>query len=281
MKTPKRNVIFITGTSSGIGRSCADFLSKAGYTVYGTSRKKIMDPSPPYETLEMDVSIQSSIQGAVDYILSKEKRIDVVINNAGIGISGSVEDGSADEIMLQMDTNFFGLIRVCKTVLPILRKQRSGLIINISSVGGIAGLPFQGYYCASKFAMEGISEALRYELKEFNIGVVIVEPGDMRTGFTGSRIISSGAGESSAYHTQFARTLDKIVDDENHGADPLKVARCIHNIINSRSPRFRYVPAKFSQRLVPLLKKILPSALFFYIIENHYRILTKPPVSHY
>jgi len=92
MKTPKRNVIFITGTSSGIGRSCADFLSKAGYTVYGTSRKKIMDPSPPYETLEMDVSIQSSIQGAVDYILSKEKRIDVVINNAGIGISGSVED---------------------------------------------------------------------------------------------------------------------------------------------------------------------------------------------
>ncbi len=151
MKTPKRNVIFITGTSSGIGRSCADFLSKAGYTVYGTSRKKIMDPSPPYETLEMDVSIQSSIQGAVDYILSKEKRIDVVINNAGIGISGSVEDGSADEIMLQMDTNFFGLIRVCKTVLPILRKQRSGLIINISSVGGIAGLPFQGYYCASKF----------------------------------------------------------------------------------------------------------------------------------
>lgn len=281
MKTPKRKVIFITGTSSGIGRSCAAFLSKAGYTVYGTSRKKIQEPSPLYQTLEMDVTVQDSVQETVDYILAREKRIDVVINNAGMGIAGSVEDGSAKEIMLQMETNFFGLIYVCKSVLPILRSQRSGLIINISSVGGIAGLPFQGYYSASKFALEGISEALRYELKEFNVGVVIVEPGDMRTGFTVNRIISAGADESSAYHRQFARTLDKIVDDENHGADPLKVARCVHKIIKSKSPRFRYVPAKFTQRIVPLLKRILPSTLFLRIIENHYRISAEPPVTYY
>lgn len=184
-------VVFITGASSGIGKICAEHLHAKGYRVYGTSRRASSTPqavgSDRFRLIAMDVNSEDSVQRAIQTVLVAEGRIDVVLNNAGDGVAGSVEDTSLDEAQRQLDTNFFGVLRVCHAALPIMRRQASGLIVNVSSLGGLVGLPFQGLYSASKFAVEGMTEALRMEVRPFGVRVVLVEPGDFRTGFTEQR----------------------------------------------------------------------------------------------
>ncbi len=189
-------IIFITGVSSGIGKKCAEYLSGLGHKVYGTCRQQI-GGVVPYTILQMDVIDKASVQQAVQKVLENEKKIDVLINNAGIGIGGSIEEYSDEEIKKQFDTNFFGTLNLCRTVIPSMRNNGGGMIINISSLGGLMGLPFQGIYSATKYAIEGLSEALRMEVKSAGIKVVLVNPGDFKTNFTDNRKTSVNQNEKS------------------------------------------------------------------------------------
>jgi NAD(P)-dependent dehydrogenase (short-subunit alcohol dehydrogenase family) len=197
----------------------------------------------------------------------------VVVNNAGDGIAGAVEDTSIEEARAQLDTNFYGVLRVCRAALPTMRRQRNGLIVNVSSLGGLVGLPFQGLYSASKFAVEGISEVLRMEVKPFGVRVVLVEPGDFRTGFTAQRRKTAASQGDSAYAANFGRALAVMEQDETGGADPALVARLLERIINAPSPRLRYMVGGFVQKFsVGFLRMVLPQKLFEYFLMMSYKI---------
>ncbi|HEX2934385.1 MAG TPA: SDR family oxidoreductase [Bacteroidales bacterium] len=264
-----QKVILVTGVSSGFGRNIAALLHKAGHVVYGTCRKPIENIGD-FNQVIMDVTDTQSVTSAISGILTKEGRIDVVINNAGMGIGGPVEDFSEEDALLQMNTNFMGVFRVCKAVLPSMRSRKNGLIINISSVGGLMGLPFQGFYSASKYALEGFSESLRYETKQFNIKVVLVNPGDFSTGFTANRKPVQNMTSQSAYFSQYSKTLTIIENDENNGMNPIVLAKKINRIVNNKNPKTRYVIASFEQKLAVWLKYILPEKVFFPLIGGHY-----------
>lgn len=264
-------VICITGISSGFGKAIAELLAEKGFRVYGISRK-IGDEQRDYTALQGDVTDPEQIQTVIDHILEREGRLDVLINNAGMGIGGSVEEASPEEIRLQMDTNFLGSVNMIRAALPAMRQQGEGLIINISSIGGLMGLPFQGFYSASKYAIEGLSEALAMEVRQFRIKVVLVEPGDFSTGFTANRKIISRAYNGSPYEDQFDRSLAIIEKDEKGGLHPRKLAAKIFQIVQSKHPAPRYVVSTFEQKLAVLLKKLLPSAWMSSILRSHYGI---------
>lgn len=281
IKTPKtlllhrkvRNmsqVVVITGVTSGFGKATAALLVSRGYTVYGISRRTIPDGTG-ITGITADVRDSDAVSDAIRQIVSKEGGIDILINNAGIGIGGCLELASTDDISLQMDTNFMGCVNLCRAVLPHMRKRRNGRIINISSIGGVMGLPYQGYYSASKFAIEGFSEALSAEVRRFGISVSLVEPGDFSTAFTANRKNSRSCMEDPDYGPSFKRSLETIENEENSGLNPEKLARTILNIVKSRHPKMRYVVAGFEQRASVCLKKILPDRMFVKILEKYYR----------
>ena len=249
-------IVLITGISSGFGKSTAEQLAKHGYTVYGTSRKQI-DVHDGISMITMDVTNGTSIREGVETVLKKEGRIDVLINNAGMGISGAIEEVSLTEARLQMDTNFFGMFQLIQAVLPAMRKQGTGTIINISSIGGLMGLPYQGFYAASKFAIEGLSESLRMELKHFNIKIILINPGDFYTNFTANRQIISKSGHESAYESHFKKTLAVIEKDETGGLSPEIIGKKIINILQKKNPRPRYIVATFEQKLAVVLNCFL------------------------
>jgi NAD(P)-dependent dehydrogenase (short-subunit alcohol dehydrogenase family) len=222
--------------------------------------------------LKADITDVASVRAAIETVLSKEGRIDVLINNAGMGISGPIEYTSGEDIQLQMDTNFKGVVNVIQSVLPAMRKQREGTIINISSIGGLMGLPFQGFYSASKFAIEGLSEALRMELKPFHIKVVVIRPGDFVTGFTSNRKIDGNLNGNNPYDPQFRKSLAIIETDEKGGMKPEYLARKLAGIIEQRNPRSSYIISTAEQKLAVVLKHILPDALFAGILGSHYGI---------
>jgi len=264
-------VIFITGVSSGLGKHTAEYLAQNGFTVYGSSRKgnQIDGGVIP---LKMDVTDVKSIHEAINTILEKEGKIDVLINNAGMGISGAIEEATTEEIKLQMDTNFLGMIHIIQAVLPAMRHHGCGTIINMSSLGGICALPFQGFYCASKYAIVGFSDSLRMELKPFNIKVVVVEPGDFHTNFTANRMIQEKAKKDSPYEAQFSKTMKIIEKDETGGLHPDILAHKIFKIIKSKNPCQVYVVSSFEQRLVPYIKRLFPNKWFYSIIGSHYGV---------
>lgn len=262
--------VLITGASSGFGKATAEILVSKGYTVYGTSRNQIRDEYIHF--IVMDVRDRDSVKRGVNIIIEEQGRLDVVINNAGMGIGGSLEMATSEEIELQMGTNFHGCVNVCQTVLPIMREQGGGQIINLSSIGGIMGLPYQGFYSASKFAIEGFTEALAAEVKGFNIKVSMIEPGDFATNFTARRKNSELTAKSKAYSESFARSLSLIEKEENGGLKPTVLAKKIVKIIESRQPRLRYVVANFEQKLSVLLKRILPGNWFVNILRNYYKV---------
>ncbi len=164
-------VVLITGGSSGIGKSIGEFLNEKGFTVYGTSRNPNNYPESKFKIIPLDVTKKETIALAIETVVKKEDRIDVLINNAGVGITGPIEEISEKEIKANFETNFFGPINVIKAVLPQMRAQHSGLVINITSIAGYMGLPYRGVYSASKGALEIITEAFRMEIKDFNIKI--------------------------------------------------------------------------------------------------------------
>jgi len=267
-----KKVILITGASTGFGRETAKLLSRKGHIVYGTIRSNLQEETS-YHLLRMDLTDIGSIKNAVSEIAGKEGRIDVLINNAGMHTGGPVETSPTSNIELQMDTNFMGLVLLTREVLPVMRKQNGGTIINISSIGGLMGLPFQAFYSASKFAIEGYSEALRMEVKPFNINVIVINPGDFRTSNSANRRnFLAPSGPEDTYNEQFIRTLKVIEEDERNGQEPGILAARIAGILECRNPRQRYIIASFDQKLAVILKYILPGKLFRLILESHYKI---------
>lgn len=263
-------IVLITGASSGFGKATAERLAKRGYTVYGTSRKEMS--SDIIHFIVMDVRDKDSVKAGVERVVKEQGRIDVVINNAGMGIGGSLELATEEEIKLQMETNFHGCVNVCQAVLPYLRQQGGGRIINLSSIGGVMGLPYQGFYSASKFAIEGFTEALSAEVRGFGIKVSMVEPGDFATNFTARRYNSEATAKNEAYSASFGRSLAIIETEENGGLKPDVLAKKIEKIVEARNPRLRYVVANFEQKLSVLLKKIVPGNCFVSILRNYYKV---------
>ena len=263
-------IVLITGISSGFGLETARLLAQEGHTVYGTVRRAV-EPLSNVHYLTLDVRDREAVVKAVDEIVAKEGRIDVLVNNAGMGIGGPLEFATDEEIRLQMDTNFMGLVHCVDAVLPHMRRQKNGKIIALSSIGGLMGLPFQGFYSASKFAIEGYCEALRLETKSFGLQVVVLRPGDFATGFTGSRKKATDQAALEVYPI-YKTAIEKVEHDENGGLKPIVLARKISKIIRKKNPRNGYVVASLEQRLSVLLKRILPSKWFGRILGSYYRV---------
>jgi len=267
-------IVFITGISSGFGKHTALLLAERGHKVYGTSRKEI-EHDPRVNVLYLDVTDLTAVENGIKSVVEKEGRIDVLINNAGMHTGGAIEVTPYDDIRKQIDTNLFGAIHTIRAALPSMRKQGGGTIINISSIGGLMGLPFQGFYSASKFAIEGLSEALRMELKQFKIRVVLINPGDFHTHNTLNRKNVYVRDDNNAYEEQFKKTLGIIEKDENGGWVPEILARKMVGIVESKNPCNRYVIASFEQKLAVVLKYIMPGSWFAKILEDHYGIKGK------
>ena len=270
VSTDMKKIILITGASSGFGKATAELLSSRGHIVYGTSRHPQSDTAIRF--LQMDVRQPDSIRQGVEQIIAAEGRIDVLINNAGMGIGGALELATPEEIDLQMGTNFMGCVNLCQAVLPHMRRQRQGRIINLSSIGGVMGLPYQGFYSASKFAIEGFTEALAAEVRGFGIQVSMVEPGDFATGFTASRRNSAATAANEDYRDSFARSLSLIEKEENGGLQPIVLARRLVHIVECRRPRLRYVVANLEQRFSVWLKHICPGNWFVGILRDYYKV---------
>jgi NAD(P)-dependent dehydrogenase (short-subunit alcohol dehydrogenase family) len=260
-------VVLITGTSSGFGRITAEHLAAAGMRVFGTSRTVAAEP-PPFTPIAMDVDDDGSVADGVAAVLAAAGRIDVVVNNAGISVAGAIEDTSLAEARRQLETNFFGPVRVVQAVLPHMRARRSGTIINIGSIAGLVALPFQGFYSASKFGVEALTEALRLELRPWGIHVCCVEPGDFRTALTTKRVFATRA-RSDTYGAQMRATLDIYEHDERSGADPILVARLIERLIHTRDPKARYLVGGAGQKAGALLKRVLGARVFERILARH------------
>lgn len=222
--------------------------------------------------IQMDVTSDASVERGVKWILEREGRLDVVLNCAGVGIAGAVEDTEVDEARAQLETNFFGVLRVCRAVLPAMRRQGGGYLINISSMAGVIGIPFQGYYSASKFAVEGLTEALRMEVKPYGIRVVLIEPGDFHTGFTANRCKTRAAQAGTDYSACMDKALAVMEADETHGPPPDEVGRLVTRIISTPSPRLRYTVGPISERIAVLLKRLLPAGLFEWGLMKYYRL---------
>ena len=263
-------VVFITGISSGFGLETARLLSQEGHVVYGTVRREV-EAIPNVHYLQVDVRDRQAVADAVQQIVKAEGRIDVLVNNAGMGIGGPLEFASEEEVRLQMDTNFMGLVHCVDAVLPFMRQQGSGRIVAISSIGGLMGLPFQGFYSASKFAIEGYCEALRLEVQSFGIQVVVIRPGDFSTGFTGSRKKIASEAALQAYPI-YRTAIEKVEHDETGGLKPIVLAKKINEVIRMKHPRHGYVVSTLEQRLSVLLKRILPPKWFAKILSGYYRM---------
>ncbi|MDR1680239.1 MAG: SDR family oxidoreductase [Prevotellaceae bacterium] len=253
----KAPVVLITGASSGIGKACAEYLAAKGFIVYGASRKPVGEAG--VRRLQADVTQAASVAGAVAAVMAEQGRIDVLINNAGMGIGGAIELATPDEIIRQMDTNFMGTVNMCAAVVPHMRAARCGRIINISSLAGSMGIPYQGFYSASKFAVEGYSEALSMELHPFGVKVSVVEPGDFSTGFTGHRIVSEATLNDPDYGARFKKCLRIIEKEERGGSRPVKLARKLYRIIRARHPKFRYRVGVPLQIIFTKAKAVVPS----------------------
>jgi NAD(P)-dependent dehydrogenase (short-subunit alcohol dehydrogenase family) len=272
MKKENRRVVLVTGASSGIGLACASHLAGRGFRVYGTSRRAAAAAGAPGDVtmLAADVTDDRSVEQAVAKVLELEGRLDIVVNNAGMGIAGPVENTGIEQAKAQFEVNFFGVLRVCRAVLPAMRNQRSGYIVNIGSIGGILAIPYQSMYSASKFALEGLSEALRMEVRPFGIRVVVIEPGDHKTALTENRQFTETSGATAAYGPSFAAALAKTAHDEQSGPGPEQIARLLHRIVNQHRPRLRYTIGPAPQRAAVWLKRLMPYSLLEYSMSTYY-----------
>jgi len=262
-------VILITGASSGFGRAIAKALAAKNYRVFGTARTPAAS-SDGFATLTMDVTQDDSVSACIADVIRAAGRIDAVINNAGMGIAGAIEDTTAAEAQIQFESNFFGTHRVCRAVLPYLRAQRAGTIINISSLAGLIPLPFQGFYSATKFAIEAYSEALRMEVRPFGISVSMIEPGDFATSFTANRRMTNATTCASPYYEAAMRAVATMARDEQANRDLSPVIRAVETILESRRPALRYPRANAVQRTFSALRPFLPQVLAESLIRDTY-----------
>jgi len=266
-----KKVVFITGASSGIGKAIAEYLQTKNYSVYGTSRNPDKYPDSKINLLALDVTDSDSIQKAVNQLLEKENRIDVLINNAGAGITGALEEIPISEIKRNFETNLFGPIEIIKAVLPQMRKQKSGLVINITSIAGYMGLPYRSVYSASKGALELITEALRMEVKQFGIEITNAAPGDFATNIAQGRY-HAPLIKGSDYEQSYGKTLELMNSHVDSGSNPIEMAKVVHKIINTEKPKIHYKVGMPLQKFSIVLKRILPDKMYEKMLMNHYKL---------
>lgn len=263
-------IILITGASSGIGKAIGEFLYHKGYTVYGTSRNPEKITNSIFPLVALDVRNAESIRHCIDEVIRISGRIDVLVNNAGVGILGPLEEVPLDEIRNNFETNLFGPIEVMKAVLPHMRGQKSGLIINITSIAGYMGLPFRAVYSASKGALEYVTEALRMEVKPFGIEITSVAPGEFATNIAAHRY-HVPVSEASAY-AAYGKTVGVINSQVGGGDNPVQMAIAIHKIINTPRPDVHYKVGPFLSRFSIVLKRILPDKMYEKMLMDHYKL---------
>jgi len=253
-------VILITGASAGIGQACAERLHDRGWTVVGASRRG--SSSGGWTPMVMDVDSDESVRKGVAAILAEHSRLDAVVACAGWGLAGPVEKTPVSEAKDQLETNFWGAVRVVQEALPIMRRQGGGRIVLISSIGGVLGIPFQAFYSASKFAMEGYGEALAYEVAPFDIQVTLVEPGNVRTDFTSSRRDVVSTDGDNTYTAAVAKAVGLMEKDEANGVAPGDVAAVVERVLAASRPRRRVSVGKLDERVGIMGKRLLPYRLF-------------------
>lgn len=259
--------IIITGTSSGIGLTLAEYFGKKGNRVFGLSRKTI--DSPYFKSIATDITDRQQIKSSIAKILQEVDSIDVLINNAGMGMVGAVEDSSAADITKLFQLNVIGAVECMQEVLPTMRKQKSGKIINISSIGSEMGLPFRGFYSASKSALDKVTEAIRYEVLPWNIQVTAVHLGDIKTNIAENRIQSE---VSITYQPVFDKVYKLMNAHVDEGTDPKEVVQFIEQLFSKNQLKPHYYFGKLGQKMGVVLKKILPQRLFEKMMRKYNEI---------
>ena len=262
----RESVAVVTGSSTGNGFETSLLLAKNKFYTYATMRnldkstrtKEIAKKdSLPLEVLQLDVTDDKSVADAIDMISNRHRRIDVLVNNAGYDMHGAVEDLSIDEIKTQFETNFFGAVRLMKAVLPLMRKQRSGIIVNVSSIGGRIGVPLNSAYTSSKFALEGFSESMKYELEGFGIRVILIEPGAVKTNFLENIKWAQEAVKLDSPYAELSKKVSEGVREsfKQASSSPLQVAEAILNAIKSENPNTRYLVGDDAAAIIERRKK--------------------------
>mgnify|MGYP001820286183 CR=1 FL=1 len=264
-------VVLLTGGSSVIVKSIGEYLQAKGFNFYGTSRNPESYPQSTFPLVALDVTQSETILTCIDTVLQHESQIDVLINNAGAGITGPIEEIPDIEIKRNFETNLFGPINVIKAVLPLMRSQNSGLIINVTSIAGYMGLPYRGIYSASKGALELVTEAFRMEIKDFNIHMTNVAPGDFATNIAAGRY-HAPALEDSPYKETYGATLKMMDAHVDDGNDPQQMADAIYKIIKTDHPKIHYKVGAFMQKFSIVLKRILPDTVYEKLLMNHYKL---------
>lgn len=259
-------VILITGASTGIGRAAAAWLAGRGHTVFGTSRTPDRYEIPAFPLLPLDVCDDDSVQACVQDVMQRAGRIDVLVNNAGYALSGAIEEATLAEVKALFETQFFGVVRMTNAVLPVMRAQRAGHILNMSSLAGILGVPYLGLYSAAKHALEGYSESLRYEVRQFGIHITLVEPGDINT-----PLVVLPPGRTIADYDGVRERTNRIHEHNvRSGPDPALVARKVGEIIERQPARFRHPIGRETWAL--LAKRFLPERLGERMMRLYYRL---------
>jgi NAD(P)-dependent dehydrogenase (short-subunit alcohol dehydrogenase family) len=269
-------VVLVTGGSSGIGLSICLYLHSKGCKVYGTSRnpEKYKDQFP-FPFIALDVLNANSAQTAIQQLIQLEGRIDVLVNNAGIGMLGAIEDSLVDEAHEVFNTNVYGILRTVQAVLPTMRQQKAGLIINVSSIAGYMGLPYRGIYSASKASVHMITEALRMELVPYNIQACVVDPGDFATNINENRKVASPSKQGSVYQSEIERIENMINAEVAHAGNAEAVGVCIYKIMHTKMPKINYLVGKPMQKLSIMVRRLIPQTWFESIILNHYKMPKK------
>ncbi len=263
--------VLITGGSSGLGKSIGEYLTEKGYQVYGTSRSPEKYKNTAFPIVKLDVTDPESIQNCVQELLEKTQRIDILINNAGVGITGPMEEIPMREMKNNFETNVFGPIGMINAVLPTMRSQQTGLIINMTSIAGYMGLPFRGVYSASKGALELITEAYRMELKPFKVHMTNIAPGDFATNIASGRY-HAPLQQNSPYHNSYGATLALMDNHVDDGKDPKILAQVVYQIIQTKHPKIHYKVGAFLQKFSIVLKRILPDHWFERLLMSFYKL---------
>jgi NAD(P)-dependent dehydrogenase (short-subunit alcohol dehydrogenase family) len=261
-------VVLVTGCSSGIGKAICEHLGKSNVHVYGGSRSACTPQG--WTHLKMDVTDEASVQGVIDEIVLREGRIDAIVSCAGVSLVGSVEDTTVDEVKQHFDTNYFGTVRMIRAALPVMRKQASGKIIVIGSIGGLIGLPYQGYYSAGKFALDGLIEAMRTEIEPFGIQATVIHPGDFNTPIGANRVYCGNTNAQSAYHQTFVKTRDFYAASEAKAPAPTAVAHKVQKVLELRRLPARMLVGSPLEILGVWGKNLLPSRGFEYLFRKAY-----------
>jgi NAD(P)-dependent dehydrogenase (short-subunit alcohol dehydrogenase family) len=253
-------VVLVTGASAGIGRATADRLAGAGWTVVGASRRG--SGGQGWRGVVADVDEDDAVEACVAGVLAEQGQLDAVVAAAGWGLAGAVEHTPIADARAQFETNFFGVARVVRAALPAMRARRSGRIVLVGSLVGLIGVPFQAFYSATKFALEGYAESLAYEVAPFGIHVSVVEPGNIRTGFTAARRDVAAPAGDDPYAGAAAKAVGRMERDEAAGAAPDRVAATIERVLASRRPPRRVSSGKLEERAGVFAKRVLPFRAF-------------------